>query len=332
MDVQLQSIGGYSGSALNVTVLQYWILFLCSKILVYFFIGLVFFYFALASTSVVLLYIRSVLLFAVSFVLYWAINGNSSLQLLKYMNIINFVQVTPIYQYYFNLNIFSRPVNIVSVFFISCTLFCIVVFSLSLNIFSSRDSVLTLKSHSFFRKKQKERCRTSLLYHEAYKLLAIQKAFWILLLFICLPHSNDCRFLSLFFNGIFYRHDSYHLLLQIRKIEYCKNKAAGCFSIVYGCFCDWIYTGFYRGIPALRPPLQKCRIDGCSRSFKLSCSSKTLAIPCVAIYISVYRVSVYFAFYFYGFDFYKRHWNNASDFKHCTGRSSIFTHSRTALD
>lgn len=182
----LQSIGGYAGSALNVTVLQYWILFLLSKMLVYFLVGLLFFYFALASKSVVMLYVRSILLFAVSVVLYYAVDGNSAFQLLKYMNIVNFVQVTPIYKYYFNLNIFSRPVNIVSVFGFSCTLFCIIVFLVNLHIFESRDSVLTLKSQSFFRKKKKERCHTNPAYHEAYKLFVVQKAFWILILFLCL--------------------------------------------------------------------------------------------------------------------------------------------------
>ncbi|MBD5550790.1 MAG: hypothetical protein HDQ96_06370 [Lachnospiraceae bacterium] len=186
MGAFLQSIGGYTGSALNVTILQYWILFLFSKMLIYFLIGLLLFYFALASNSVVMLYVRSVLLFSLSFVLYWAIDGNSAFQLLKYMNIANFVQVTPVYQYYFNLNIFSRPVNIVWVFAFSCTLFCVIVFFLNLYTFKSQDSVLTLKSRTAFRKKLRKRCHTSLSYHESYKLYVVQKALWILILFVCL--------------------------------------------------------------------------------------------------------------------------------------------------
>lgn len=186
MGVCLQSIGGYTGSALNVTVLQYWILFIFSKIFIYFLIGLLFFHFALVSKSVVMLYIRAVLLFAVSASLYWAVDGNSAFQLLKYMNIANFVQVTPIYQYYFNLNIFSRPVNIVLVFALSCVLFSTIIFVLNLHIFKSQDSVLTLKGRSLFRKKRRKRCHTSLSYHETYKLLIVQKAFWILIFFICI--------------------------------------------------------------------------------------------------------------------------------------------------
>lgn len=186
MDAYLQSIQGYIGSALHVTILQYWILFLLSKMFIYFFIGLLFFCFALASKSVVMLYIWSLLLFAVSVVLYWAVDGNSSFQILKYMNIANFVQVTPVYQYYFNLNIFSWPVNIIFIFVSSCTLFCMIVFFLNLHIFKNQDSVIALKSRSLFRKKQKKQYCTNLLYHESYKLLAVQKAFLLLILFVCL--------------------------------------------------------------------------------------------------------------------------------------------------
>ena len=186
LGVRLQSVGGYAGSALNVTLLQYWLLFLVSKMALYFLIGLIFFYFALISKSVVMLYVQSVLLFLVSLVLYWTVDGNSAFQLLKYMNLVNFVQVTPIYQYYFNLNIFSVPVNIVTVFAVSCTLFCIVIFFLNLYIFKSQDSALTLKASPLLGKGQMKRCHTSLLYHEAYKLLVVQKTFWILILFLCL--------------------------------------------------------------------------------------------------------------------------------------------------
>ncbi len=182
----LQSVGGYAGSALNVTVGQYWMLFLASKMFIYFGIGLLFFCFALGAQSMAQLYVRSVLVFAVSFGLYWGIDGNSPLQILKYLNLVNLVRVTPVYQYYFNLNVCSVPVYIVWGFVLFCALLCAGAFFFSLYIFKSRDSAITLKSRFVSKRSRRKRCGRGIWYFEAYKLLGIQKAFWIFLLFVCL--------------------------------------------------------------------------------------------------------------------------------------------------
>ena len=112
LEIPLQAIAGYSGSALHRNLGEYLLIYLFSKVMAAFLLGLFFFLFSLTAKTVPLYYIRVVAFLGISYLLYAFLPGGGIVQILKYGNIIPFLLVTPIYQYYFNLNIAGFPVEI----------------------------------------------------------------------------------------------------------------------------------------------------------------------------------------------------------------------------
>lgn len=107
----IQSVEGYENCVLKMTVGEYLLLFLTCKIVVTFLLALIFAFFCLCFHRSVLIYFAAGLLTALSLALYGGAEGGSILRAVKYVNLIPLIQVNPIFQRYFNLNLFSWPVN-----------------------------------------------------------------------------------------------------------------------------------------------------------------------------------------------------------------------------
>ena len=116
--------------------------------------------------------------------LYILISGNSIFQVLKYINIINFMLVTPIYRYYFNLNIFHYPVNIITGFIVIAGLAILSMAILNISYFSKHDciNVNQIVLPGFISHKKK--AHTGVTYHELYKILFDNKVILVIFLFI----------------------------------------------------------------------------------------------------------------------------------------------------
>lgn len=180
LDIALQSVGGYIGSAMNITIRQYFLIFFISKSLVYFCIAMVILLLSVVFKRNASLFCSTALFFGISYLLYSTIDGSSPLQFFKYVNVINFVQINSIFHYYFNLNFFSYPVNIVTVFAWTVIPAIVLLPVLNVIIFCRRSGMTTVKS-TLHKGRRKPRVHTTLLYHEFYKLFSVQKAGAILL-------------------------------------------------------------------------------------------------------------------------------------------------------
>lgn len=179
----IQSVSGYLSCVLKVTVGEYLLLFLVSKIWVYFLLVLIFSSFCLRFRKGSFACSGMGLLFAVSYGLYQAVDGNSVFQLIKYVNLIPFVQVNPVYQTYFNVNLFSYPVNRISLSLLSWAALTVFFAAADLYGFSQQKAVTSF-SAAGSRKKFPKMRYGGLLGQELYKCLVMHKGLAILTVFI----------------------------------------------------------------------------------------------------------------------------------------------------
>ncbi len=203
MDLPIQSVQGYMSCALTVDLQGYLLLFWISKTAAFFTLGLFFFLFALSAQSAIGFYVKSILFLGGSGVFHILIPANSLLFLLKYVNIIRFLQVTPVYRYYFNLNLAGFAAGMSEVF-LAAVFLCMSVLPVLLCSFYSRKefrqkakkqgagaafSRAYLKNHSrhlpksIFQTRSGRQIHTSVFLHECYKALIMNRVLWIFLVF-----------------------------------------------------------------------------------------------------------------------------------------------------
>ena len=184
LSVPVQSIYGYDGCALNVTVWQYLVIWFTSKMVIAFAISLIMMLFAVTTKSSVMVYVKVIALFAVELGLHLIISGTSHLQALKYVNLIFFLRVTPIYQYYFNLNFFRYPVYILSIFAVVTAVLIAMFAFLNIFLFVKKDAVISTAGRKQRAIRANKKVHTGLVYHELYKIFVTNKAVVILLILV----------------------------------------------------------------------------------------------------------------------------------------------------
>ncbi|WP_455684108.1 hypothetical protein [Thomasclavelia sp.] len=182
LSVSIQSITNFTTSTLAISTGQYLLLFLLSKICIYSLIAMIFLFIALMSKKTIELYFLTILLFGISFALHLIIPDNSIFSLLKYINIIPYLLVNPIYQSYLNLNIFGYPINIITIFWVIISIILPFFIFLNIYVFSKDKTTDTLTSWHL-KRKNNFRINVSVFSHECYKLLIIQKGLIIIAIF-----------------------------------------------------------------------------------------------------------------------------------------------------
>ncbi|MCD7742417.1 MAG: hypothetical protein LUI06_09455 [Ruminococcus sp.] len=182
---QIQSVYGFNESSLKITVLEYFVLFLTSKLLVYMIFAALIYLLSVVFSSSVKVYSALFIIIAAESVLYYTIESSSYLSLLKHINILAYANTIDIFSKYLNLNIFSYPINIIPVFLVSALLLIILLSTLSIIVFDKK-SVLRAKSrHNYLTRLNPFKGRsTSLILHECYKIFIGGKAGIILLAFL----------------------------------------------------------------------------------------------------------------------------------------------------
>ncbi len=189
LDRYIQSVYGYIGSQLSITVIQYCGLFLLTKISVYLLIMSILFFVANLAKKSVQLYLILGVIFGVSAILYYSIQPSSYLSLFKYINPVSFLHTDTLFQNYLNMNLLGYPVNLWPIF-IASVIIGIVIFSVGgMYIFCKQKSVDASTSSTFlsriFRKISLPKLyrTTSVFLHELYKIMIGGKVLLILLLF-----------------------------------------------------------------------------------------------------------------------------------------------------
>lgn len=209
----IQSIYGFDGCSFQITIWQFLIFYLLSKAALAFLIGLILFFFVLTTKSAAMIYLKTILLFAVSLSLYLFIPDHSVFQILKYINLIYFLRVAPIYQYYFNLNILSLPVNMFAVFLFVTAIAIVVFAAVNVSLFVSKDTVSSTVTKMRFQKRERTKISTSVFYHELYKILIMNKGL-LVLVFLAL---FQCY--SFFSSSVYVPSDEYYYQKYMSALE-----------------------------------------------------------------------------------------------------------------
>ena len=181
LSVPVQSIAGYDGCALSLTVGGYLALFVLSKLAAAYLIGLFAVLAAITSRSPAMAYLKTLALLGASLALTLLIPANSAFQILKYANLIFFLRVTPIYQYYFTLNFFQFPVSMTCVFAVVLAVGILALTAAILYRFSAGETAAGTAKERRSAKKRSLRVHISVMYHELYKILITNKGLAVLL-------------------------------------------------------------------------------------------------------------------------------------------------------
>lgn len=202
LSMTIQSLPLFMLSVLKINVLEYFLLFFLTKLLILFLVGMILFYFSVQFSNSVTSIIGMVILVLISFLLMQNIDMNSSINLLKAFNLIYLVNVNAIYGTYGNLQLGSLLFEKSFVLLILEITFLILFISLSIFKYLKNMNI-TLKENIIFSKIKrfklfKKREVKSLFIFEVYKLLCTNKALLVIILFLC-------------FLGFTYKNQNYNL-------------------------------------------------------------------------------------------------------------------------
>lgn len=210
----IQSVAGYLGSSLGISVLQYLVLFLVAKLFVYILLALIFFTVSIIARTSVMVYISLALLFGISAILYISIPPTSFLAFFKYMNLVHFLHTYTLFSNYLNLNIGGYPFQYIYCFIIIITLL-IIIFSVisTLQFCKQRHVSSSLKVTAYIQEKIsalkwfRGHKHTSVFRHESYKILVVNRVLLILMAFIMLQfvfyQPEQGKFVD--FNDVYYK-------------------------------------------------------------------------------------------------------------------------------
>ncbi|MDO4945302.1 MAG: hypothetical protein Q4E74_08915 [Ruminococcus sp.] len=181
---QIQSVYDFNGSNLEISVLEYFVLFLLAKLAVYcVFAGLIYFVTVISNTAVKV-YGILVVTIAAEAALFYTIPSASYLCPFKYINILSYANTKDLFASYLNLNLFGQPVNYMAVFIISIFVLLIAFSVIAVLIFSKQRVLKNrTKKFSFAKIIIFKGRNTNLFLQECYKTFIGGKALIILLVF-----------------------------------------------------------------------------------------------------------------------------------------------------
>lgn len=184
LNCDLQSIFSFRNSALTLTVGQYLILFLLSKFISYLSLAFLFCLLSVLMRQLLFIQLSAVGLLALPSVAIKILGPSKGMtEWLSYLKPLSTLKSNSIFQNYYNLNCFNRPLALAKAFFLSYLTFSFLAFSLTVLLYNRQPAIEEL------RKKQNNGAnpapkpyKTSLLRHETYKLLFRQRALHMMML------------------------------------------------------------------------------------------------------------------------------------------------------
>ncbi len=187
---RIQSVSGFLSCSLNISVLEYFVLYFVVKLLGYFAVAAILYLIAVCCRSSVRAYLWSVIVFGVEGILFFAIDRTSPWRILRDVNVTAFASVREMLGDYRNLNFFSQPLFYGMVMIVLASVLVCVMASVAVVIFARQWGVLSNAPRrarllrggkgTVFRKFGETTC---LMYQEAYKILIQGKLLLVLVAF-----------------------------------------------------------------------------------------------------------------------------------------------------
>lgn len=179
----IQSLASFSYCPFAINVWQFLWLFFLMKWIAISFIGLLMMWFLIVMKHKILALLIIIILVGIEFVLYIFIPPLHILYLLKYLNIVSFLQIQTLFQIYRNINILGEAVSLQWLMFIVLMIGFIFIFIMCILTYHYKKNMLvSIFEFPFSFKRHK--ISSSLLVQEFYKTFWIQKA--LVLCVVCI--------------------------------------------------------------------------------------------------------------------------------------------------
>lgn len=190
LDIPIQSVSGFLGCTLDVSLWQYLLIYCGAKSVSCFAVSMIAFFVASAAKNNISVYAVTAGIVVLETVLYVSIDSLSVFSPLKYINIIALTRTNDIFGSYRNINIFDYPVSLEALSFALALVVTVCLGFAAVMVYSGRKntdysifrvSALLSRINPFGR-----RISVSLFYHEAYKALIANKGAIVLIIMVIL--------------------------------------------------------------------------------------------------------------------------------------------------
>ena len=180
----IQSVDTCMGLALPVNVWQYLLLLFLMKWLLFFLFALILLLFSLVIRSPVLICAGIIGVIGVEYAAYALISSTSSLSFFKYVNLVYFTFQPEFYRTYLNVDFFSVPVNLFTLFFVVCVILMACLIAGNMLLFCRGKNKASKGAALFASRRKKRHVQVHLTSHELYKALIANKVLFLLLAFL----------------------------------------------------------------------------------------------------------------------------------------------------
>lgn len=201
----VQSVGDYQSCILEVSVGQFFILYLAGKLLLYLVFCLIFFFICLLGKSMLQMILVCIAVLGGSAALYFLVAENSAFMALRYLNLFYFLQTDRLLTAYKNVNLFGQPVSLLAAAMVLLTAAAAVFAALSIAAVRGCRFLQTVGGKGLSRKRKLRQRTGSITGFEYLKLMGKNGVVWILLLFAAVQA---------------YRIHDYHYFVQADDIYY----------------------------------------------------------------------------------------------------------------
>lgn len=186
LSAPIQTIVGFTSSIYEVSVFQYLVLYNLFNIMTLVLLGFLFMLIFIILNKSLHGYIGILAFTGVSIALNLAIDPVSSLNLLKYLNIYNFLASSNIINRYLNLSMFGYPMALKDIFYVSTLIAIGITFFACVSIFSKQK----ISGHSSSKRnrisKREKKAKAGILRYELYKAFIISPTLIIMIIVLAL--------------------------------------------------------------------------------------------------------------------------------------------------
>ncbi len=179
----IQSISAFRDCPVILTIGEYLLCFLFTKLAVMLLVALILALFFQLSESSSFIYLLILVFFCVEYLFYLLIHPASVFNLLKYINIFSFLDTFGMFRIYTNINLFGYPCNRIFITVVSIIIASILLILINLRLFTLRWQGFTRPHpvNRLFQRRKRYFGSVSLLYHEFYKTFFTNKRFLVVL-------------------------------------------------------------------------------------------------------------------------------------------------------
>ncbi len=191
----IQSISTFRTCNLIISVKQYLILFITLKIITSIIISAIVALIIQCTKNITKSYVALIGFIFISFICYKYIAFNSNINALKYINIFSFLSVENIIGKYTNINLFTKPINIIYIYKVVTSIILPIILAITIIMFEKEREVKGRKINIRVLSKIKEKISkvtipSTLFLNEAYKLIIENKSYLIIAIVFAIAISS----------------------------------------------------------------------------------------------------------------------------------------------